>query len=652
MATITPANDPGYKYSVARFTGDGGKTDWEFNFAGGYIRREHVKAYTLINGVYTPLTISWVGDNTVRITPAVPLGITLVIRRETPKDIPLVDFTDGAIINERNLDANAEQSVFVAAEMVDAFGDVTLDSNTAIATANEALLASAGAVAVAGEATSTASTALAGASSAVAVAGQANAKSDTAITTANAAGGKADAATSAAAIATGRADSALTTAGNANTTANAAAAQSAAAEITAGNAVNTAGQANTRALDAQGAAANAVATANQADTKANAVRSEFDALADSVEEIAGGDLTNFVRTNVSNYFTIAQRFQQGFSLGPPGDNFTIRSDGKFRYSSAFEWADFGKPAWSDVRDKPTTFPSTWAEVGGKPTDFAFQNVDTAFRDLYVRRNAGDSTQGYVRMGADGQRGLLLDNNGIFYLTGAGSQLFVDGSRVWTTGTLNPALKANLAGDNVYTGTQIGPLFATAGGTNGYVTMSRGTSGLSGDITFRASDGTLRGYIGSASATRIEMVGPYAFGTRPIFGTATPWDTSNLPRPVGMLNAGDSMTVRSNVSLGRMEMSSNLISGWYTLPREGAYDVTFKDGTFTRGDGTGYLFLGGGAYFGHDGTDYVLGGTKRFVTGGNLLVTGSITYRGGAVLPKITVGGSAPASPAVGDLWFE
>lgn len=146
MATINPANDPGYKYSVARFTGDGGKTDWDFNFAGGYVRRDHIKAYTVINGVFTPLTYTWVGDNTVRIAPAVPLGVTLVIRRETPKDTPLVDFTDGAIINESNLDTNAEQAVFATAEMVDAFTEVVEaygNMEVALENAEQAALAAA-----------------------------------------------------------------------------------------------------------------------------------------------------------------------------------------------------------------------------------------------------------------------------------------------------------------------------------------------------------------------------------------------------------------------------------------------------------------------------------------------------------------------------
>ena len=122
MAINDPMLDPEFKYSINTFPGDGATTVWNLNFAGGYLRREHVKAYTEDSlGNTTTRDLVFLSDNQVRVEPAVPLGVTLVVYRDTPKDKPLVDFTDGSIINERNLDLVAQQSVFVGAEMLDRF---------------------------------------------------------------------------------------------------------------------------------------------------------------------------------------------------------------------------------------------------------------------------------------------------------------------------------------------------------------------------------------------------------------------------------------------------------------------------------------------------------------------------------------------------
>lgn len=112
--------DPNYRYSINRFDGDGEKINWEISFAGGYIIKEHVKALvTDLAGNSNEQLFTWAGDSTVQITPPVPEGYSLTIFRETPKDRPIADFQDGAVINEKNLDDNAKQAVFIAAEALD-----------------------------------------------------------------------------------------------------------------------------------------------------------------------------------------------------------------------------------------------------------------------------------------------------------------------------------------------------------------------------------------------------------------------------------------------------------------------------------------------------------------------------------------------------
>ena len=125
-----PIIDLGYRYACNRFPGDGVETDFEINFAGGYLRPEHVVGFLKDpdNNVEEPLSVSGrtlviFGPNQVRVTPAVPDGITLVVRRDTPKEGPMLDYNDGAILNDVNLNTSNKQAIFAVAEMVDYFAD-------------------------------------------------------------------------------------------------------------------------------------------------------------------------------------------------------------------------------------------------------------------------------------------------------------------------------------------------------------------------------------------------------------------------------------------------------------------------------------------------------------------------------------------------
>lgn len=112
---------PTVKYATLITEGDGVKTAWEFNFAGGYLSPEHVKAFTenTVTGelVIRPLVL--VGPNTAQITPAVADGLRLIIYRDTPKTEPLVDYSTGSILNESSLDKSNKQAVFISAELAD-----------------------------------------------------------------------------------------------------------------------------------------------------------------------------------------------------------------------------------------------------------------------------------------------------------------------------------------------------------------------------------------------------------------------------------------------------------------------------------------------------------------------------------------------------
>ena len=102
---------------------DGVTVNWDFSFSGGYLDRGHVKAYVdLPTGERTELTVTagmFTGPYQLAITPAILSGRTLTIYRDTPKNLPLVDFTDGSGFSEVSLDIMAKQAVFVSAESVD-----------------------------------------------------------------------------------------------------------------------------------------------------------------------------------------------------------------------------------------------------------------------------------------------------------------------------------------------------------------------------------------------------------------------------------------------------------------------------------------------------------------------------------------------------
>jgi hypothetical protein len=111
--------------TINEFPGTGAApTVVDFNFAGGYISPAHVKAEIFNPVTYLRTPVAVTDDNFVTayrlsLPVVVPTGSILRVYRDTPKDQPLVDFTNGARIAENNLDLVAQQAVFVAAESAD-----------------------------------------------------------------------------------------------------------------------------------------------------------------------------------------------------------------------------------------------------------------------------------------------------------------------------------------------------------------------------------------------------------------------------------------------------------------------------------------------------------------------------------------------------
>ncbi len=119
-------------YSQQWWLADGSQTVWNFSFSDGYLSRDYVKAYSIDpDDVTTEIVVDdamFTGEFQLTIdSPAVPVGHTLVIYRDTPKTGPLVNFVDGARVSETSLDTIARQAIHVAAEVLDGSGGFITD---------------------------------------------------------------------------------------------------------------------------------------------------------------------------------------------------------------------------------------------------------------------------------------------------------------------------------------------------------------------------------------------------------------------------------------------------------------------------------------------------------------------------------------------
>jgi hypothetical protein len=104
-------------YSYAVYTGNGVTTQFTVPFP--YIRREHV----VVSLDYVSTTFTWINNTTVEVSPAPTNGERVEVRRVTPVNNPLVDFTDGSTLVAADLDINALQQTYINQEQDDQLQD-------------------------------------------------------------------------------------------------------------------------------------------------------------------------------------------------------------------------------------------------------------------------------------------------------------------------------------------------------------------------------------------------------------------------------------------------------------------------------------------------------------------------------------------------
>lgn len=113
-------------YSYALFNGDGSTTVFGFSF--GYLDKSHISAS--VNG--TPVSFSWLNDSAVSISPAPANGTVVQIKRNTPKGQPLVDFSDGSVLKEKDLDLSNLFNLYCAQEAQDGVDSSVAENHSGV----------------------------------------------------------------------------------------------------------------------------------------------------------------------------------------------------------------------------------------------------------------------------------------------------------------------------------------------------------------------------------------------------------------------------------------------------------------------------------------------------------------------------------------
>lgn len=102
-----------------------------------FFEQAHIKVYVndveLPNGTYSYV---WANATTVTISPSVALGQEVTILRRTPADAVFHDFQAGAVFNEKSMDENFQQELFLLQEaseqsfVTDLFSDLDMHGNS------------------------------------------------------------------------------------------------------------------------------------------------------------------------------------------------------------------------------------------------------------------------------------------------------------------------------------------------------------------------------------------------------------------------------------------------------------------------------------------------------------------------------------------
>ena len=305
-------------YSYIEYVGDGSTKT--FNIPFTYLKQADVKVY--VGGVDTAFTFT--SASVVSLATAPASGVVVRLARTTDASARAVDFQDGSVLSEEDLDKSADQVFKIAQEAIDRANESVVKDPDGLFSANnlriknlanpvnaqdavtkswaesgmssQLVQAAAYAAQAADNATQAASSKTLAASSATsASASETNANSSkiNAANSATTAATKATEASNSASAAASSATSAASSATNANTSANNAASYLSSVQTNANNAISSAAaaassatSASTSATNAAAAASNATASATQAANSATQAANSASSMSASVASAA------------------------------------------------------------------------------------------------------------------------------------------------------------------------------------------------------------------------------------------------------------------------------------------------------------------------------------------------------------------------------
>ena len=264
-------------YSYVRYTGNGSTANYTLPFQ--YINADHIKVR--LNGVLSTL-FTFSNSSTITMNVAPASGVIIELRRETPKDSPIVNFTDGSVLLERDLDLLATYDLYLAQETKDGLDSGMSQDSLGVWQAQSRRIAAvadpvdaqdaatkvwsetAGTAFVsqsAASATSASSSATAATASATAAAGSASGAAGSASAASTSASAASASQTAAATSATNAASSATAASGSATTATTQATAAATSASASATSASSASTQATASAASAVSAASSAASAA-------------------------------------------------------------------------------------------------------------------------------------------------------------------------------------------------------------------------------------------------------------------------------------------------------------------------------------------------------------------------------------------------------
>jgi hypothetical protein len=103
--------------SVVTYVADGSTDEFDVTFP--YISRNHVSIK--VNNTDQVLPPRWVSDSRIKLSFLPPNGSVVEIRRRTPLDTRLVDFQNGSVLTEEELDKAINQVFYVQQELTDLY---------------------------------------------------------------------------------------------------------------------------------------------------------------------------------------------------------------------------------------------------------------------------------------------------------------------------------------------------------------------------------------------------------------------------------------------------------------------------------------------------------------------------------------------------